>query len=68
MRAPVNTRGDAQGSSTRQKIARGVAFSVRIVRRSSAGAEANPSSALAVIGKKQTSATISAFGARPKPR
>ena len=52
----------------KEKIARGEAFSVRMVVRSSAGADANPSSALAVIGKKQTSATIRALGERPKPR
>jgi len=67
-RIPVKMEGSAQGSSTRRKMANRLARSVRITRTWSGSTDRNPSRAETVMGKKQTSATITSFGARPKPR
>ena len=55
------------GVSTRQRICRREASSVRIIFAASGSAEPRPASVLTVIGKKQISATTTAFGQIPKP-
>ena len=65
---PVKIDGSAHGSSTRRNTAIRDARSVRITRTCSGLTERKPSRAATVIGKKQTSATITSLGAMPKPR
>jgi hypothetical protein len=64
---PVNADGSAAGASTSRSACQRVAWSDRSSRRASGSAARRPSYRLIVIGKKQTSATSSTLGARPKP-
>jgi len=65
MRAPEKIAGSAPGSSTRRKTASLPPRSVRIIRTSSGSVDRSPSTALTTIGKKQTTATTTNFGAIP---
>ena len=63
---PEKIDGSAAGNSTRRKIAARSACRVRIIRRYSGSTDWKPSRALTVIGKKQTSATITHLRRQPE--
>ena len=65
--APLNANGRAVGISTRQSRPQRVRAEGAQHLDQIRSTERRPSSVLTVIGKKQISATITSFGAIPKP-